>query len=220
MKRTLKDRDIARMSALKSAVELTAAFHDDVAASGEAAAEVAIRAADKFYKWIFQPAQGNDRIDQDDDDERTNWLELVMKECQQLQTKLGLKPTDFAKDACPWGDWENGGAAALLDTLRVKAKNGKPNGKPNNGNGSKSGRGKAGLEALAEKSGYADNGWSSVPADKLPISKAQYGYAVSLHKKLSIDYDPDVLNSLTSDQASSIIDELKAKVGSNSDVPF
>jgi len=211
MKRTLKDRDIARMSALKSAVELTAAFHDDVAASGEAAAEVATRAAEKFYKWILQPAQGNDRIDQDDDDdEQGNYNQMVQKDCHLLQEKLGLKPTDFAKDPCPWGDWMNGGAVHLLETLRTRVKN-----------GSKAGS----FAGDMDKNGWKKNSvhGSEYGNGDYPISKKQFGYLIGLHKRLGLDYDKEDLNALTSRDASAMIEKLQdveANGNGDSDAPF
>lgn len=209
MERTLKDRDIARMSALKAGVELTVAYKDVVVEQGKNASDVAIAAAEKFYRWILQPAQGADRIgSQTDDngDDRASWNELVRKECHALQTKLGMRLTNWQKDPCPFGDWKNGGAEYLLESLREKAKkngDGKPNGKPRaNGNGK-------GLEKLAWDSGFEDRWQRGQPAT---ITVIQYGYAVSLHKRLGIDYDPEYLNGMTARDASAMIDDLKAQV--------
>lgn len=211
MERTVKDRDIARMCALKAAVDITAAFADDVRAAEGNATEITLKAAEKFYRWIFQPAQGDDRIGSQIDengDERANWQELVIKECHALQKKLGLKLTDFDTDPCPWGDWKNGGAAELLESLRQRG-NGNGDANPE-GNGNRRPKGSSkGLEKLAWDSGFEDRWRRGEPA---AITVQQYGYAVSLHKKLGIDHDPEYLNGMTAQNASAMIDDLKAQL--------
>lgn len=218
--RTQRDIDIARMSALKSAAELLSSFPDLISTNDdiEAVSRTAVRVADFFLKWIEKPSTVKGKVQDirgrldDVDEEGTTWHDRVLDECHALQKKLGLKLTDWKSDPCPWGEWENGGAQELLRSLREKAKsNGsdrsRGNGKPKNRRGSSKG-----LEKLAEENGYEDTGWSWTPPGTFPISRAQYGYAVSLYRRLGTDHDPDYLNGLTSEQASNHIDDLKSQI--------
>jgi len=51
--RTSKDVDIARMSALKTAVDIVAAFHESVV-DAQTAADLAMAVADKLVGWILR----------------------------------------------------------------------------------------------------------------------------------------------------------------------
>lgn len=207
MQRCSKDHDIARMSSLKSAIELMGIYPDEFnQEDSKATTEIAIGIAEQFLSWIFKPGAASS----DQPEERTNWHQLVMKECHQLQKKLGATLTDFDQDPCPWGDWHNGGAEELLDTLREKAKsNGKPRGKrpPRNGggNGKPKGNGKGGK--YNPRSIYEPG----LGNGDYPISSKQFGYLCALHKEHDLEYDADELNALSSREASAMIDELQAR---------
>jgi hypothetical protein len=225
--RTIKDIDIAKEVALKAATELTIAFKDVVAEQGKNASDVVIAAAEKFYQWVIPPEELQDSAE----DQNGGYEEMVRKEIHRLQKKLGMPLTDFQHDACPWGDWSEGGAVHLLQTLREKVKQNGGNGRGrkglteshkknlrNNLQGGASGarRGNThtkGLEALADEYGYVHQGWNP-NSNILPISKTQYGYAVSLLKKLGTDPDPSFLNGLTCKEASRHIDNLKEQLAS------
>ena len=229
--RTQKDFDIARSVALKAAVELTVGY-PDILSEKQNPAETVLSAASKFYNCLI-PDQQEEEIQ--DPEEITTWQERILDECHVLQKKLGLELTDWENDPCPWGEWDNGGAQELLQSLREKGngkgklnpntrsklksqiengKRGKSKGNGNGKNGNGNGRGKEGLEALADQSGYEDRSIysASVPQGTFPISRAQFGYVVSLHRKLGTDHDPEFLNGMTSDEASVHIDALKSQI--------
>lgn len=206
--RTQKDFDIARSVALKAAVDLTIAFKDLV---DKNATDVALKAATRFYNWILAADQDYiHALDARDGatEPEPNWQQMVKKQIHNLQTKLGISKTDFSVPG-PSGPWDDQALNLLIQQLSERHTGNGNGSKAKGGNGSKS---RPGLEKLAGEQGYQDKGWSHTPVGALPISKAQFGYAVSLYRRLKVDHDPQFLNGLTSEQASEHIDELKAKL--------
>jgi hypothetical protein len=62
--RTQKDLDIARMSAMKGAIELVAAFPDKVKAEGnDGLISTTCKVADKLYEWILKPSTVQGKVD-------------------------------------------------------------------------------------------------------------------------------------------------------------
>lgn len=80
------------------------------------------------------------------------------------------------------------------------------------GNGDRPNNNAKGLERLAAESGFEKRGAYSIPGNDMPISGKQFGFAVTLYRKLGVDHDPEFLNSLTAKQASYHIDELKWRI--------
>lgn len=161
MERTQKDIDIARMSALKSAVDLISAFPDKITATGnDGVITTALKTADIFLKWI-------------------------------QKGELQRVPQPAPQPPAPGPE---------------------PGRRGNRGNGDRPNNNAKGLEELAFKSGFVRRGAYSIPGNDMPVSGKQYGYAVSLYRKLGVDHDPVWLNSLTAKQASFHIDELKWRI--------
>jgi hypothetical protein len=222
--RTQKDLDIIRQCCVKAAVDLIGHFPDKVQVEGnDGIITTTCKIADKLYQWVIEPSTVKGKVNDIKGKlgEGKSWSQRVKDECHKLQERLNLKLTDFDSDPCPFGNWNNGGASKLLDTLRLQLKYGdgasagKPRGKPT---APPRGKGKTpagkGLEKLAFESGYIETGWRDKPiGEGTPkLSASQYGYAVSLYRKLGVDYDPVFLNSLEPEQASAHIDELKEKL--------
>jgi hypothetical protein len=210
--RSQKDYDIIRQSSLKAAAELTVAFHK-LDATSEEVADTAIQMAEKFVSWILEPDRPG--VDPELGKPVRDWHAKIIKECHMLQKKLNMDITDFDTDPCPYGKWNEGGAEILLDLLRDMS-NG--NRDPN-----KSGYQHATgtdqphtrfREGERDENGHErEDSWAGA---NFPLSKKQYGFLVSLHKRNKLKYKNDDLNNLTQRQASELIDELK-NYGDNGD---
>lgn len=200
-----KDYDIIRQSSLKAAVELTVAFHR-LDATSEEVADTAIQMAEKFNSWILEAEQPavNSELGKPVQD----WHAKVIKECLVLQKKLNMDLTDFDNDPCPYGKWHDGGAEMLLDLLRDMK----------NGNRDPKRPGYQHLQGAEqphtrfregerdEEGHEREDSWQGA---NFPLTKKQYGFLVSLHKRNKLKYKNDDLNNLTQRQASELIDELK-----------
>jgi len=201
VKRAVREHDIARMSAMKSAIELVAAFPDKIKAEGhDGLITTCCKVAEQIYEWVLTPPQGEEQ----EEEERANWHDLVLKECHELQKKLHLKATDWDKDPCPWGDWHEGGADELLKMLRERAKNGSEAGS---------------FTGDVEESGYRNPSTYEPGRSKndYPLSSKQFGFLVGLHKKAGLEYSNAELNALSSRDASGMIDKLLEITEGNGD---
>ena len=195
MERTLRDRDIARMSALKAAVEMTTTFHD-IEASVERASDAAITLAEKFYSWILRPADHA----QGDEQEESNYLDMLQKDIHRLEDQLKLRRTDFAQERPQLFDsWEEGGAQHLLEQLRIRIQHGSEAGSH---------------VGDVDQSGWKKRSIYEGDMNTFPITKKQYGFLIGLHRKLGKQPDKDALNELNTREASSLIDQLQEQVAS------
>jgi len=204
--RTQKDIDIARMSALKSAVELMAAFpcSSEVAKTGITATATAI--ADKFLSWIYSGEAPHSKTEHQGHTVDTGTGEVMdpepKKDAQQGQGVNPGRKAAFHSPTLP--DWLKSMFEALEQDFIMFNK----------------------LSA-DEMNNRNEGGWvernrevfGNRPGDPYPISQKQYGFIIGLLKRVGVTPNghKDFIAGLSSNGASELIDFINQQLPSGKD---
>ncbi len=208
--RTQKDIDIARMSSLKSAIELMTAFKDKIEVDADGIIPVATGIADSLLSWIYS---GNVTASYHVDTKTSEVLDKPAGPQQQkpkpdVQQGNGVEAgRTHASHSHGLPDWLKSMVEALKeDFIMFK---------------------EIEEEEINQSGGFNDGGWlersretfGNQPGDPYPISQKQYGFLVGLFKRIGVTPNGHkrFLTSLSSQGASELIDFIQQQLPSGKD---